>query len=138
MTLRKWAYEQVTGLPGLGIPAARVYSSGSVGETIPGDSPSRPFAVIRLAPEIPGLLPGYPVHQRRFGVWIHDDPGTMEKLDAAAKIIKDGLHHPVPVMYEGIFIMDCVWEGTSEDFYDDHFLTNVVRVDFLLTHKLAP
>lgn len=138
MSLRKWAYAQVTGLTGFVIPDSRVYSSGAVGAEIPGDSPTRPFAVIRFATEAAGLLPSYPIHQRRFSVWVHDEPGTMENIDAAAKQLKEDLPATVPVLFEGDRIMECLWEGTSEDFYDDHFGTNVVRVDFNATYKPAP
>lgn len=137
MSLRKWAYTKVIALTGFGIADDNVYSSGAVGLTIPGDSPARPFAVIRLSPNNPGIIPRSPASQQRFAVWLHDEPGSMEKIDAGIKALKD-LATDLPEKFEGMVIINVNWETDSQDFYDDHFGTNVRYSEFLATYRDAP
>lgn len=138
MSIRKWAYVKASAVPGLGIPADRVFSPGAVGEAVPGDSPTRPFAVIRFSPSNPGVLPNFPVHQQVMQIWVHDDQGTMTKIDTAVEALRKNMPGYAPVVYEGMKIMECLWLGNSQDFYDDHYGTNVVYSEFQLTWKPAP
>lgn len=138
MSLRKLVYTKVSALPGLGIAPANVFSSGATGLAVPGKSPTRPFAVVRFQPDAPGLLSTYPVHQQRFNVWVHDEPGTMERIDTAVKVLKEDLPGALPGVLDGLRVIECVWEGTFSDGYDDHFGTNVTYVDFMATYKPAP
>lgn len=138
MSIRKWLHEKTIVVPGLGIPADRVFSPGAVGLAVPGDSPDRPFAQIRWAPSNPGVQPSYPVLQQVAAIWIHDNPGTMTLIDAAVEALRKNLPGTAPQSFEGMKVMECRWLGNSEDFYDDHFKTNVVNVEFQLTWKPAP
>jgi hypothetical protein len=137
MSLRKMVYAAVTGITGFEIPDDQVFSSGAVGHKKPGDSPSRPFAVVRFNPDNPGLVSRYPLHQRRFSVWLHDEPGSMDKIETAVAQLKLELPPSLPGVLEGLRVIDCVWEGTSADGYDDHFGTNTVYVDFMATYRPA-
>lgn len=138
MSIRKWLYEKTIIVPGLGIPANRVLGPGAAGMAVPGDSPGRPFAQIRFSPKQPGVLPTYPILQQVAAIWVHDDPGTMKNIDSAVEALRKTLPAAAPETYEGMHVMECRWIGSSEDFYDDHFLTNVVNVEFQLTWKPAP
>ena len=138
MSIRKWLYEKAIAVPGLGVPGDRVFGPGSAGLAVPGDSPTRPFIQIRFAPRNPGMLPTYPLLQQVAAFWVHDDPGTMKNIDDAVEALRKSLPSAAPALFEGIRIMECRWTGSSEDFYDDHFLTNVVNVEFQLTWKPAP
>jgi hypothetical protein len=138
MSIRKWFHGKASVVAGLGIPADRVFAAGAVGAAIPGDSPTRPFAVIRYGPRNPGVQPNFPVKQQVASVWVHDEPGTMKNIDAAVEALEVGLKNVAPVAFEGMKVMECRWIGNSEDFYDDHFQTNVVNVEFQLTWKPAP
>lgn len=137
MSLRKRVYQAVTATA-TGIPDEQVYSSGAVGQADPALSAERPFIVLRFQPENPGVLPRYPVSQLRWNAWVHDEPGSMDKITVAVAALKE----EVPVWLfgdgEGIRVMETVWEGTSADGYDDHFGTTVTFVDFLTTYKTIP
>lgn len=138
MSLRKWAYTKVTALTGFAIADENVFSSGAVGVAVPGDSPARPFAVIRLSPTNPGLYPKMGgTQQTRFAVWLHDEPGSMDNIDAGIKSLK-ALASDLPETFEGMVVMNVNWENDSQDFYDDHFGTNVMYSEFLATYKPAP
>lgn len=137
MSLRKRVYQAVT-TANTGIADAQVYSSGAVGQAVPGTSATRPFIVIRFQPDNPGLVPKFPVSQQRWNAWVHDEPGTMDNIDAAVAALKE----EVPVWMagdgEGVRVIETVWEGTFADGYDDHFGTNVAYVDFMTTYKPIP
>lgn len=137
MNLRKRIYAAVTAA-NTGIPDGSVYSPGAAGKLVAGDSPSRPFIVVRFQPDNPGMLPKFPVHQRRWNAWVHDDPGTMENIDKAVDALKEEIPTLLQGSGEGVFIVETVWEDTFADGYDDHFGTTVTYVDFLTTYKPIP
>ena len=140
MGLRKLVFERITGLVEFTsvIPAARVFSPGAVGMKNPGHSPIRPFAVMRFQPDNPGMVPKLPMSQQRFNVWLHDEPGSMDNIEDAVAALKKGLPGALPGVSENLRVIECVWEGTSADGYDDHFGTTTVYVDFMATYKPAP
>ena len=138
MSVRKWVYEKVLLVPGMGVFGGRFYSSGAVGEAVPGDSPARPFGVIRFSPGQPGVLPTYPVNQRNFKIWLHDEPGTMSNIEDGCEALRKAMPGFAPELFMGNRIICCEWAGVSEDSYDDHFGTNTVWSDFRLTWKPAP
>jgi hypothetical protein len=137
MSLRKRAYQAVLAC-NTGIPDEQVFSSGAVGQSIPGTSAVRPFIVIRFQPRAPGMLPRYPVSQQRWNVWVHDEPGTMEKIDLAVASLEKELPALIVGDAEGVRVMETVWENTFADGYDDHFGTNLTYVDFMTTYKTIP
>lgn len=137
MSLRKRVYQAVIAIP-TGIPDERVFSSGAVGVADPGKSAPRPFIVIRFQPDNPGLAPRLAVSQQRWNAWVHDEPGTMDNIDAAVKALKEEMPIELVGAGEGVRVMETVWEGTFADGYDDHFGTNVAYVDFLTTYKPIP
>lgn len=137
MSLRKMVYQKAIGLADFiaVVPVDRLFSAGAAGMKNPGDSPSRPFAVVRFQPDNPGLVPKLPASQQRFSIWIHDEPGSMDNIEDAVAALRDGLPSALPGLLEGTRVMECVWEGTSADGYDDHFGTTTVYVDFMATYK---
>ena len=137
MSLRKRIYQAVTSLA-TGIPSDLVFSSGAAGQALPGDSPNRPFMVLRFQPDNPGLFPRFPMSQQRWNAWVHDDPGTMDNIDAAVAVLKAQLPAALTGAGEGVRIIETVWEGTFADGYDDHFGTTVTYVDFMTTYKAIP
>lgn len=137
MSLRKRVYQAVIATNS-GIADAQVYSSGAVGQADPGKSASRPFIVVRFQPDNPGLLPRLPVSQQRWNAWVHDEPGTMENIDAAVEALKTEIPTLLVGDGENVRVLETVWEDTFADGYDDHFGTNVAYVDFLTTYKPIP
>lgn len=137
MSLRKRIYQAIIAIP-TGVDDAQVYSSGAVGQATPGRSAVRPFIVIRLQPDNPGLAPRLAVSQQRWNAWVHDEPGSMDNIDAAVKALKEEI--PISLVGDGesIRVLETVWEDTFADGYDDHFGTNVSYVDFLTTYKPIP
>jgi hypothetical protein len=136
MSIRKRLYQAVVTVTGY--PGSRVLSSGAGGQAAPGKSPVRPFIMIRFQPDGPGLLPRLPVSQLRWNAWVHDEPGTMERIDAAVAALKEGIPGELVGAGEGVRVIETVWEGTFADGYDDHYGTNVTYVDFLTTYKSIP
>jgi len=133
MSLRKRIYQAVLAAD-TGIDT--VLSSGAAGVEIKGKSPTRPFIVLRFQPDGPGLVPQFPVAQRRWNAWIHDEPGSMEKIDSAAEALKVKIPTLLAGVGEGVRVLETVWEGTFGDGYDDHFGTNLTYVDFMTTYKV--
>lgn len=134
MSLRKRVYQAVIAID-TGIADDQVYSSGAVGQELPGISAKRPFIMIRFQPDNPGLIPRLPVSQQRWNAWVHDEPGTMDNIDKAVKALKELLPPTLAGLGEGVRILETVWEDTFADGYDDHFGTNVAYVDFLTTYR---
>lgn len=90
--------------------------------------------MITFSDEIPALAPRYPTQQSRFAVWVHDEPGTMENIDSAIEILKNGLPG-YALSAGGIYVAECWWETTSNDAYDDHYQTNTRYAEFLTTYR---
>lgn len=136
MSLRKRIYEVIVALESsTGIVAANIFSSGAAGVEAKGKSPIRPFIMIRFQPDNPGLVPRYPVSQQRWNAWVHDEPGSMEKIDIAVAALKVGVPLALAGDGGGVRVLETVWEGTFADGYDDHFGTNLNYVDFMTTYK---
>lgn len=134
MSLRKRVYQAVIAID-TGVAEDQVYSSGAVGQASPGISAERPFIMIRLQPDNPGILPRLPVSQQRWNAWVHDEPGSMDNIDKAVAALKENVPLLLAGNGEGVRVLETVWEGTFADGYDDHFGTNVSYVDFLTTYK---
>jgi hypothetical protein len=109
----------------------RVFSSGAAG--IGDDSPLRPFIVIRSGREDLGISSDevFPVKQHRFQFWVHDEPGTMLRVDVMMDIVKNTV---MTATLPGT-IQNRKWEGVSPDGYDDHYLTNTRYGEVLLTGR---
>lgn len=140
MSLRKRIYDDVVLILSstTDISGDDVYSSGAVGKAEPGKSARRPFVMIRFQPDNPGILPRLPVSQQRWNAWVHDQPGSMELIDAAVKQLKEELPPLLSGDGDGVRVLETVWEGTFADGYDDHFGTSVTYVDFMTTYKTIP
>jgi hypothetical protein len=116
---------------------SRVFSTGAgEGPEGGGDSPDRPFVVIRAAVNQPGVRGGA-AKQQRFQVYVHDIPGDTTNIDDMQKQLEDLVSQRAPVATTEGWIMDCVWEDTSGDGFDDHYGTTVRYVTFLVTWRPA-
>lgn len=134
--MRKWSYETVASSPGVSEAfASRIYGPGAVEGAEPGDSPTRPFIVIRFSTR-DSALGG--VKQQRIQVWLHDDNSSMLPMDSIANGLEKWLPDNAPAWHDGDWIMDCVWEDTSGDGFDDHYQTQTRYVTFLITYRPAP
>jgi hypothetical protein len=114
------AVEQVwTKVRSLGIvPEANVYRS------LGADSPEeRPFIVVQNAP---GAVAFGTVGTRVIQVWMYDTSYT--RIDPALTTIRDAL-------LADTTLGDVVWEGTSEDLYDDKFRCATRYAAFLLPNS---
>lgn len=130
--MRKWAYEATKACTGMEeFSGGRVYSSGSV-DGPEADSPERPFVVIRFSTNQRGLAR---VKQQRFQVWLHTEPGSMIPIDELCEQLEEWLPSQAPVRHGSDWIMDCVWEFTSPDTFDDHYKTETRYVEFLATFR---
>lgn len=130
---RTWVYQKVMATPSLGVPGARVYSVGAVGRL--GDTPDRPFIVIREMLIAPSLLPSWPVDNRPYQIWVHDDPGSMMRIDQAIGAVRVYLPEQAPTVFGDEEIFACEWNAMSDDLYDDHHKTNTRHADFTLKVK---
>ncbi len=131
--MRKWINAVVKSCPGqVALTGDRVYGPASVEGDEPGDSPTRPFIVIHFSTHVRGLGG---VKQQRVQVWVHDDKTTMLPVDGLIADLEEHVPAQAPQSYDGDWIMDCVWEDTSGDGFDDHFNTNVRYITFLVTYK---
>jgi hypothetical protein len=136
--MRKWLYAAVVDCPRQEeLIGGRVYSPGSVeGPDGPGDNPDGDFIVIRFSTNQPPIgMPGSKVKQQRAQVWVHSLPGSMLPLDEMCDELEDWLPAQAPAVFEGDVVMDCKWEDTFGDAYDDHYGTNTRFVSVLITYK---
>jgi hypothetical protein len=131
--MRKWVYESVVACDKPEGWGNRVFSSGSVDQP-DGDSPQRPFIVIRLSTAATPLA-GTQIKQQNFQVWMHRVPGSMLNVDELALNMERHMEAAAPAQVTGFNIMECSWQFTSEDQYDDHFKTSTRFAAFLATYK---
>lgn len=132
--MRKWAFDAVSTCPGqVEFAANRIYSSGSV-DGAEADSPTRPFIVIRFSTK-QLALPKTKVKQQGFQVWLHMEPGSMLPIDDLAGELEDWLPSQAPVRAHGDWIMDCAFQFTSPDTFDDHYKTETRYAEFLVTFR---
>lgn len=134
MTIQHWMKQATdSALNGLIIPQ-RIFNSGGTGAEKPGDSPTRPFAVIRNDLDAPGVLPSFPISQLRWSIWLHDEPGSMKTINAGVQRVKTLVPQFNP-QGQDVWVMECSWQASGPDSYDDHYKTMTRYVDFLATFK---
>lgn len=136
--MRAWLYETVLSCPDQAdFSGGRVYTSGGVeGAEGPGDTPARPFIINRLSVNQQiTRLPGTTIRQQSVQVWLHTDPGSMLDTDDMAESLTTWLPSQTPAKRMGEVIIDCEWQDTSGDGYDDHYKTQTRYVTFLVTYK---
>jgi hypothetical protein len=125
--MRAWAYDLIKEA----VDPWTVLSSGAVGrdDAVP---PSKPFVVIRAGViQIP-IRGG--TKQTRLFVYVHDEPGTMIRIDDGHDRIKAAFDAvEVPSLADGSWLQDVIWESLSDDFYDDGFKTNTRFATYLMT-----
>lgn len=136
--MRKWLYEAVKSCPGQQeFSAGRVMTTGSVeGPGGVDDAPDKPFIVIRLSTADP--FPGTSVKQQRGQVWLHDNPGSLLDTDGLCEALADHVPAQAPAVRPEAVIMECEYEETSGDGFDDHFQTDTRYVTFRITYKPTP
>ena len=138
---RQFMYDSVTSLPTVhSLFGDRVMSTGAgEGPEGDGDMPTAPFVIIRAQTnQRPVFLPAAPevkVKQQRYQVWVHWQGGDTTPADDLVKELEDQVPPMAGVKTSEGNIMECRWEDTSEDGYDDHFKTNTRYVTFLVTYK---
>jgi hypothetical protein len=108
---------------------------GSSGSFLADNLPARPFAVIRLGVTSPGMA-----HIKRgtAEIWIHDDPGSYDRIDAILKSVYDRLNGAEHLTDEaGNELMSSTWRGTSGDLNDPGFRTITKNISFEIVGKEA-
>lgn len=138
---RQFMYDSVMTMPSISAKFGdRVMSTGA-GEGPEGedDRPTTPFVIVRAQTnQRPIFLPGeVKVKQQRYQVWVHWDGGDTTAADDLVKELEDEMPSKAPVKTAEGNIMECRWEDTSGDGYDDHYGTNTRYVTFLVTYKAA-
>lgn len=137
---RQWMYDQVMACDKVQETVDdRVFSTGSVeGPEGDGDSPARPFIVIRASTNTrPLSLNMAPTKQSRYQVWVHDSPGDTTNIDDIVQQLENRLPAMAPSSNVEGRITDCRWEDTSGDGYDDHYGTTTRYVTYLVTWRPA-
>jgi hypothetical protein len=134
-------YDSVKSMPSMSTKFGdRLMATGAgEGPEGDGDMPDAPFVIIRAATnQRPVFMPSTPemkVKQQRYQVWIHWKGGDTDPSDALAKELEDQVPPMAGVRTAEGNIMDCRWEDTSGDGYDDHYGTNTRYVTFLVTYR---
>ena len=117
---------------------SRVFAPGGAeGPGGEGDAPATPFVMIRAATQQNLVGGGSKPKQQRYQVYVHDTPGDTTNIDDLVKQLEDQVPTRAPVAKTEGWIMDCRWEDTSGDGYDDHYSTTVRYVTFLVTWRPA-
>lgn len=129
MTIDEWIYQNVLNALPSGMT---LMSSGASGAKEAGNSPSRPFAVWHGDGSMGGL--GH-VKQKVISVWVHDDPGTLARINLAIEDLEGTLPAAAPYRDGEITVMDCSWQFSSADAFDDFFKTNTRYAEFRLTWR---
>ena len=127
--MRTWLYNRIANLPGLADEfkaADHILSSGAA------DSPGAPFLMITMGSETPplGLPRSAGAQDVPFTIWVHDEPGSMVRIDDACVALKDGVPSDDGFMVGAMSVYGVKWEGTGDDSFDDHFGTNCRPVRF--------
>lgn len=138
---RQFMYDSVMTMPTIAsVFGSRVMATGAgEGPEGEGDLPDVPFVIIRAQTnQRPVFMPGeVKVKQQRYQVWIHWRGGDTDASDDLVKDLEDRMPLLAPSKTAEGNIMECRWEDTSEDGYDDHYKTNTRYVTFLVTYKAA-
>jgi hypothetical protein len=127
--MRSWIYNRIKAIAGMpGGMVDRVISTGS------NATPDAPFLIVAMGTEssVLGMPAEAGVAEVPFTVWVHDAPGSMLNIDAAAHLLKDNLPGVTPAVVGGVSVYECRWNDTGEDAYDDHYHTNTRPVRFRL------
>lgn len=108
-----------------------VYAGGS----LTGSPEKRPFIVINVGSDFPELNDGdVPAWSKRSAsIWVHDDPGSYDKIDTIIKAIRDKLVGQV-AQADAICI---TWDGDSDQFADDMMGTIVRNTSYQLIGRLS-
>jgi hypothetical protein len=126
--MRTWVYNRVKAI----ITTMDVFSSGNA-----DDPPTRPFAVITMDVEVPffGMPPEAKVQEIPFAVWLHDEPGSMLKIDDAAIALKNSLPTRDGAVIGGLSLFEIRWTSTGADAHDDFYKTSSRPVRFTAVAK---
>lgn len=115
------------------VPTRLIFGAGSLSAS-PAQN-DRPFIVIRTGLEDPELNDGdAPAVTSQFAsVWVHDNPGSYDQIDALLLLVRQALVGQVPDN-TGIA---CVWQGDSVELADDTYGTIVRNGNYRLLGKVA-
>lgn len=108
---------------------------GSSGSFVADNLPARPFAVVRLGVFGRGLA-----HVKRgtAEIWVHDDPGSYDRIDVILKSVYDRLDGAAHLKGEdGSELILSTWTGTSGDLNDPGFRTITKNISFEIVGKEA-
>lgn len=127
--MRIWLYNRLKNLAGLD---AAFKADGHIISTGAADNPAKPFLLVSMKVESPplGLPPSAGAQGIPFGIWVHDTPGSMTRIDDACVAIKTGLPTQDGFTTGGMSVYEVRWLSTGQDAYDDHFGTNCREVQF--------
>jgi hypothetical protein len=131
--MRQWVYQKVVACSGLGIPDTSIFMAGSAG--LKGEGPTRPFIVIRGQIKQPALTPSWPFSNQLYQIWVHDQQGSMTRIDGALSALRSQLPAFAPADFGGKEVRCFDWQMDSDDLYDDHYKTSTRHGDFLMVHN---
>lgn len=129
MNWRHWLKSRMDTVPGL--EEFDVYGGGS----LTGSPEHRPFIVINVGLDVPELNDGdAPAWTRRMAsIWVHDDPGSYDRIDDIISAIRGELVGQVS--REGAIC--CLWDGDSDQLADDMMGTITRYISLQLVGRSA-
>lgn len=133
MDWRQWLYDQLTSNAALTavVQVADIRASGSLKAP-----PSRkPYIVIRTGAETEELNDGDAplVTSQSATIWIHDEPGSFDRIDSILALVRDALIGAV-TSPNGIA---CIWQGNSGELADASLGTITRNSSFRLVGSVA-
>lgn len=113
------------------IPEDRIRQLSSIDE-----APAKPFIVYRLSTTTPGVTARSKYRQTRLEVWVHDVPGSYNKIDGVLSDIEDVFGAVTYASYaEGESISSANFESRSPDLDDTGFRSICKMSSFNLIGK---
>lgn len=130
MNWREWTYQHLINDPTVTdvVPAAQIHGSGSL--TARPDP--LPAVIIRFIESVDRLSPA--AEQEGLEIWVHDEPGTYDDIDAIIDVVRESLVSAVPTE-DGSY--PPVWSGDSQDLADDQWDTIVRNSSYTLLNRKA-
>lgn len=119
--MRTWIYEQAVSVPGLMVASDNIHSGASLGKM--GDSPTRPFAVIKMGLAIQQNGSRRLATDQPFEIWVHDEPGSYLGIDNDLRLICEHFASAYPATVDGHTIVDITDPELSRDLVDEGYRT---------------
>ena len=128
--MRSWIYNLIVNMANLGSIKDRVVSSAATEEQM--KALAKPFMIISMgADDLPvDSTTDDGTFNQMVDVYVHDAPGSWNKIDDACVVLKRELPQAAPAVVGGLSVYQLKYLETSNDATDDMLGTNFRRVTF--------